>query len=84
MIYLLMAALAVGLNFSAEVLNCYLDGKRTVIANAPREIIATTDTVFGIGAGDQETLYVVTDGGALGGDLKARGTFVALKIRCNY
>ena len=55
-------------------------GERTVIANATQGIVGATDAAFGILPGDRETLYVATDGGAFSGDLKARGTLLALKI----
>ena len=55
-------------------------GERTVIANATHGIIGATDAAFGVLPGDRDTLYVATDGGAFSGDIKARGTLVALTV----
>lgn len=57
------------------------DGRRSIVANATQGIVGATDAVFGTAPGDQDTLYAVTDGGALSGDAKAKGTLVALKIK---
>lgn len=56
-------------------------GQRSVIANATQGIVGATDVAFGVLPGDRDTLYVATDGGAFSGDLKARGTLVALKLK---
>ena len=56
------------------------DGSRNIIADASQGIIGATDAAFGTTPGDENTLYVATDGGAFSGDAKARGTLVALKI----
>lgn len=57
------------------------DGRRTVIADAAQGVIGATDAVFGTGPDDRDTLYLVTDGGALAtGDAAARGTLVALSV----
>lgn len=57
------------------------DGRRTIIADAHQGVIGATDCVFGTGPNDRNTLYVVTDGGALAtGDAASRGTLVALSI----
>lgn len=57
------------------------DGRRTVIADADQGVVGATDAVFGTGPNDRDTLYLVTDGGALAtGDAAARGTLVALSI----
>jgi sugar lactone lactonase YvrE len=58
-------------------------GQRTVIGNATQGIVGATDVAFGVMPGDRDTLYVATDGGAFSGDLKARGTLLALK-GCNW
>ena len=55
-------------------------GRRTVVATAQQGIVGATDAAFGVLPGDRDTLYVSTDGGAFSGDLKARGTLVALKV----
>ena len=59
-------------------------GQRTVIANATQGIVGATDVAFGVVLGDRDTLYVATDGGAFSGDLKARGTLVALKLKAPH
>lgn len=56
------------------------NGERSVVADSSHGIIGATDAAFGVLPGDQDTLYVATDGGAFSGDLRARGTLVALKI----
>ncbi len=57
------------------------DGHRSVIADAAQGVVGATDAVFGTGPSDRDTLYLVTDGGALAtGDAAARGTLVALSI----
>lgn len=55
-------------------------GQRTIIANATHGIVGATDVAFGVLQGDRDVLYVATDGGAFSGDIKARGTLVALKV----
>lgn len=55
------------------------DGERTIVGNASQHIVGATDAVFGRGAGDRDTLYVVTDGGAFTGGPKTRGELVALQ-----
>ena len=55
------------------------DGNRTIIGNQDQHIIGATDAVFGNGANDLDTLYVVTDGGAFTGGPKTRGELIALK-----
>jgi len=54
-------------------------GERTIIGKQAQHIVGATDAVFGKGANDRDTLYVVTDGGAFNGGPKARGQLVALK-----
>ncbi|MEQ7874918.1 hypothetical protein ABDK56_13050 [Sphingomonas sp. ASV193] len=54
-------------------------GERTIIADAEQNIVGATDAVFGRGAGDRETLYVVTDGGAFTGGPSTRGALVAVQ-----
>lgn len=54
-------------------------GERKVIGDARQRIIGATDAVFGKGAADKDTLYVVTDGGAFTGGARTRGELVALK-----
>ncbi len=39
------------------------DGKRTVIANADTKVVGPTAAMFGVGAKDRLTLYVINDGG---------------------
>lgn len=57
------------------------DGRRTVVGDATNGIVGATDCVFGTRPEDRDTLYVVTDGGALSsGDPGARGTLVAIKV----
>lgn len=57
------------------------DGRRTVIADTAQGVVGATDAVFGTGPTDRDTLYLVTDGGALAtGDAAARGTLVALSV----
>lgn len=55
------------------------DGTRTIIGKEPEHIVGATDAVFGRTARDQNTLYVVTDGGAFTGGPKTRGELVALE-----
>lgn len=55
------------------------DGTRTVIGKEVQHIVGATDAVFGRTAQDQNTLYVVTDGGAFTGGPKTRGELVALE-----
>ena len=55
------------------------DGIRTIIGNQDQRIIGATDAVFGNGADDRDTLYVVTDGGAFTGGPKTRGELIALR-----
>lgn len=54
-------------------------GKRTIIGKEKQNIVGATDAVFGRGANDGNTLYVVTDGGAFTGGSKTRGQLIALK-----
>lgn len=56
------------------------DGRRSIVAGAAQHIVGATDAVFGVRAGDRDTLYVVTDGGAFSGNLRAGGTLVAVKV----
>lgn len=52
-------------------------GRRTVVADARQQIVGATDASFGSGP-DQDTLYVVTDGGAFTAGAGARGQLIAL------
>lgn len=54
------------------------DGRSTVIGKGAQHIIGATDAVFGTGAADQQTLYVVTDGGAFTAGPGARGQLIAV------
>ncbi len=54
-------------------------GERTIIGKVEQHIIGATDAVFGKTPQDQNTLYVVTDGGAFTGGAKTRGELVALE-----
>ncbi|WP_425259157.1 SMP-30/gluconolactonase/LRE family protein [Rubrivivax sp. RP6-9] len=56
-------------------------GERSIVANATQGVTGATDAAFGVLPGDRDTLYVATDGGAFSGDMKARGSLVALKVR---
>lgn len=56
------------------------DGRRTIIATAADGIVGATDATFGVHA-ERNTLYVATDGGAFGGNVKARGALIALTVR---
>ena len=56
-------------------------GERSIVADATQGVTGATDAAFGVLPGDRDTLYVATDGGAFSGDVKARGTLVALKVR---
>lgn len=55
-------------------------GERVVVADKRQHIVGATDAVFGSGAADRDTLYVVTDGGAFTGGPRTRGELVALKV----
>ena len=55
------------------------DGSKTTIANRGQHIVGATDAVFGMAAGDADTLYVVTDGDAFTGGPRTRGELIALK-----
>ena len=54
-------------------------GVRTIIGNQDQHIIGATDAVFGKGTTDQNTLYVVTDGGAFTGGPQTRGELIVLQ-----
>lgn len=54
-------------------------GERDVAGDARQHIVGATGAVFGRGADDAGTLYVVTDGGAFTGGPAARGELVALR-----
>jgi sugar lactone lactonase YvrE/uncharacterized membrane protein YphA (DoxX/SURF4 family) len=56
------------------------DGRRIIIANAQHGVTGAADAAFGTRTGDEQTLYVATDGGAFGGDPEARGALVALNL----
>lgn len=57
------------------------DGRRTVVADERQHIVGATDCALVRGADGTETLYAVTDGGALAsGDAHAAGTLVALDV----
>jgi len=55
------------------------DGRRSIIADARDRIVGATDAVFGTTQTDQDTLYVVADGGAFTEGQKAPGQLLALK-----
>jgi len=57
------------------------DGTRTVVADAGHGVTGATDAAFGVRPGDTDTLYVATDGGAFAGNINARGTLVALRLK---
>ena len=54
-------------------------GERSIIAKMEQHIVGPTDAVFGKTPQDQNTLYVVTDGGAFTGGPKTKGELVALE-----
>lgn len=56
-------------------------GIRTVVAGAGEGIAGATDAAWGTRPGDGRSLYVVSDGGAFGGNPQARGALVQLRLR---
>ena len=55
------------------------DGTRAIVGDVRQHIVGATDATFGRGRDDQDTLYVVTDGGAFTGGPKTRGQLIALR-----
>jgi sugar lactone lactonase YvrE len=57
------------------------DGQRTVVADHLQGMTGATDAAFA--TDDPRRLFIVTDGGAFGGDPAARGTLVSLRLAPN-
>lgn len=55
------------------------DGKRSIVADKRQHVVGATDAAFGRGPNDQNTLYVVTDGGAFTKGETARGQLIAIR-----
>ncbi|WP_026769410.1 SMP-30/gluconolactonase/LRE family protein [Asinibacterium sp. OR53] len=54
-------------------------GERIIIGKEQQHILGPTDAVFGRSPSDQNTLYIVTDGGAFTRGAKSRGELIAME-----